>query len=522
MKQFLKDLGATALAAVMLVSSALPANAATYQHPTSISSVTVSGHPLTDSELSHGSYLINLVKGRTIFFDVTSSKPVNFTSGNGRCAITGTTWCYNSSTKTTRYTITGTGNTGQACGLYLDKNRIFQAQIINKPTSQPFVSDTTEPRTQRIGNPYTFKLTLNNSHSNATFVVGNGSILSTYAPPGTTDKNGNKTYLYTITGKKAGSSGVYAIVDGVSYFVFTSIVITSTNTLPPIPTNPYIFTPTVTSEDNVTYQKGIDVSEWQKKVDWDTVKKSGVDFVMLRAGYGDNNIDQYFKRNISECNRLGIPVGVYWFSYATNADEAAQEAQDCLDAIKDYTVEYPVCYDLELATVRYAQKYANVKIDKTLATSMVQAFCSTIETNKYYAMNYANSDYLENYFDPKQLGNYDLWYARYPFCAPPSTISDSFNTTGSPMWQYTSSGTVSGIHGSVDMNVCSCNYAAIIRSAGLNNLSGNTVTTRRNTSPSNWDLNKDTLRQHQQIQQPSDSDKSAPAPGRMNQPNYKG
>lgn len=515
MKRVFRHIGAAALATVMLASSAFPANAAaTYQYPTSITGVTVSGHPLTDSELSKGSYLINLVKGRTIYFDVKSSRPVNFTSGNGSCAVTGTTWSYNSSTKTTRYTITGTGSTGQACGLYLDRNRIFQAQIINQPTSQPFISDTTDPLTQRVGDSYTFKLTLKDSNSNSTFIVGNGSVLSTYAPPGTTDANGNKVYYYTITAKKVGSSGVYVIVDGVSYLVFSSIVVTNTNTTPVVPDNPYIFTPTVTSDSGKTYKKGIDVSKWQGTIDWDTVKKTGVDFVMLRAGYGQGTIDQYFDRNISECNRLGIPVGVYWFSYAHDAGGAAQEAQSCLDAIKNYRVEYPVCFDLEYDTLRYAKQYYNVTIDKTLASNMANAFCSTIENNNYYAMNYANDDYLENHFDLSLLGDYDLWYACYPYINPPTTISDSSNTSGARMWQYTSVGTVAGISGSIDMNVSSCDYAAIIRNAGLNNLGGTTQTLRRSTSTV-WNQNSLTLKLL-----PNATDKSTPEPGKMSQPNY--
>ena len=87
--------------------------------------------------------------------------------------------------------------------------------------------------------------------------------------------------------------------------------------------------------------KGIDISAWQSTPNFEKVKAAGVQFVIARAGYGKNNIDKQFHRNAAECNRLGIPLGVYWFSYATNAQEAAQEARYCLEAVKPYRLEYP-------------------------------------------------------------------------------------------------------------------------------------------------------------------------------------
>lgn len=88
--------------------------------------------------------------------------------------------------------------------------------------------------------------------------------------------------------------------------------------------------------------KGIDISTWQGTPDFSKVKAAGVQFVIARAGYGQNNIDKQFRRNASECNRLGIPFGVYWFSYALNAEMARQEARYCLEAVKGYRLEYPI------------------------------------------------------------------------------------------------------------------------------------------------------------------------------------
>ena len=92
--------------------------------------------------------------------------------------------------------------------------------------------------------------------------------------------------------------------------------------------------------------KGIDVSEHQGRINWEQVK-GDIDFAILRAGYGRNNIDKQFIRNIEECNRLEIPVGIYWFSYAFSVEIARNEAKYVLEAIKPYKVDYPVSYDLE-------------------------------------------------------------------------------------------------------------------------------------------------------------------------------
>ncbi|HHD2882938.1 TPA: GH25 family lysozyme, partial [Clostridium perfringens] len=114
--------------------------------------------------------------------------------------------------------------------------------------------------------------------------------------------------------------------------------------------------------------KGIDVSEHQGRIDWERVK-GNIDFAILRAGYGRNNIDKQFIRNIEECNRLCIPVGIYWFSYAWNTEMARNEARYVLEAIKGYRVDYPISYDLEYDTLNYASKNG-VTIGKRLATDM--------------------------------------------------------------------------------------------------------------------------------------------------------
>ncbi len=103
-----------------------------------------------------------------------------------------------------------------------------------------------------------------------------------------------------------------------------------------------------------TYTKGIDVSEHNGVIDWEKVKASGVGFAMIRAGYGKGNIDKQFVRNAQECTRVGMPFGVYWFSYAVTEEEVEREAEHCLNAVKPYHLDLPIAYDFEYDSVNNA------------------------------------------------------------------------------------------------------------------------------------------------------------------------
>ena len=187
--------------------------------------------------------------------------------------------------------------------------------------------------------------------------------------------------------------------------------------------------------------KGIDVSQWQGNIDWQKVKGAGVQFAMLRAGYGRNNLDTKFHRNAQGAAAAGIPVGLYWFSYALNVEMARKEAQYAVELAKKYKITWPIAYDLEYDTVSYAVKNG-VTITKSLATQMAIAFCEEIKRLGYIPMVYTNLDYLNRYFDRSKLP-YDLWYAQY---ASTASVADK------EIWQYSSKGSVPGIAGNVDMN----------------------------------------------------------------------
>ena len=206
---------------------------------------------------------------------------------------------------------------------------------------------------------------------------------------------------------------------------------------------------------------GVDVSTHNGAINWERAKNAGVEFAMIRAGYGRNTIDGRFFYNISECNRLEIPCGVYWFSYASDVAGAIAEAEYCLSCVKPYKLEYPIAYDFEYDSVRYA-KARGTTITKALASAMADAFLSTIEKGGYYAINYANPDYLTNYFNSDVTNKFALWLAAWNNNAnPPRDCA---------IWQYGISDNVAGFSGAVDANRCYIDFPKIIREAGLNHL----------------------------------------------------
>lgn len=201
----------------------------------------------------------------------------------------------------------------------------------------------------------------------------------------------------------------------------------------------------------------IDISAHQGEIDWGTVKGK-VDGVIIRAGYGAGNVDKYFRRNIAECNRLGIPAGVYWFSYAVSPETAEAEARACLDVIAPYRVELPVAFDWEYDSENRCRA-VGVNVTADLCNAMSKAFCGAVERAGYYAMIYTNPDMKRRYFT--DCGAYDLWLASWGVPEMPDC----------GIWQYGLT-SVDGISGRVDGNHTKRDYPTLIRSAGLNHLDG--------------------------------------------------
>jgi GH25 family lysozyme M1 (1,4-beta-N-acetylmuramidase) len=189
--------------------------------------------------------------------------------------------------------------------------------------------------------------------------------------------------------------------------------------------------------------KMIDVSEFQGKIDFKKVKADGIEGVIIRAGYGKGNSDEYFVRNINGAIKNKLHVGIYWFSYAYTEEMARREARYCNDLIQTYklNIDMPVFFDWEYDSMDYARKNG-VEPDKDLITRMTEAFCAEIESLGYKAGYYTNWDYANNYYDGKKLKKYDLWFADYE-----DEYEDCY------LQQITSTGVVKGISGNVDMDV---------------------------------------------------------------------
>ena len=196
-----------------------------------------------------------------------------------------------------------------------------------------------------------------------------------------------------------------------------------------------------------------DISVYQGNVNFKSVRDAGYSQVFLRAGYGKNNVDQRYIANAEACRNLGIPVMIYWFSYALTVDMAAKEAEYAIAQAKKYWEKCPIAFDLEYDTVRYAAT-KGVKIDKALATEMVIAFLKLVREKGYTPVIYFNKDYQKNYFDLNRIKanipDMRCWYARYT-----SELS-STELDMADVWQYTSTGRISGISGNVDLNKVYC------------------------------------------------------------------
>ena len=209
----------------------------------------------------------------------------------------------------------------------------------------------------------------------------------------------------------------------------------------------------------------IDVSEWQGEIAWEKVKPN-IDGAILRAGYGLNHIDSQFVRNASECNRLGIPIGAYWFSYAWSPKMAKREAGYLLEAVKPYRMELPLAFDFEYDSVTNAAKH-DVNVTRAFATAMVYAFCETAEAGGYWCLNYANPDFLGQYFSDDVPRRFGLWLAQWPSGTPDLTAPPR---PDAQIWQWSSRGSVPGISSNVDLNEAYIDFAALIREKGLNHL----------------------------------------------------
>ena len=190
---------------------------------------------------------------------------------------------------------------------------------------------------------------------------------------------------------------------------------------------------------------GIDVSVWQGKINWKKVKESGITFAMIRVGYrgmesGILDVDRYFDDNVKGAIANGINVGVYFYSMARDRAEAIEEAEWIYNKIKNYDISYPVAIDIEIF-----DQYRLEGVSFSTMTDNALAFCNYMRNKGYTPMIYSYANALTRYFDTSKFSNERIWLAQYNDVV---TYKGKYH-----MWQYTSSGSVSGINGRVDMNV---------------------------------------------------------------------
>lgn len=200
-------------------------------------------------------------------------------------------------------------------------------------------------------------------------------------------------------------------------------------------------------DENFTTRKGVDVSKWQSNVDWEKVKAAGYEFAFFRLGYrgyqeGGLFMDETFYQNMENAGNAGLDLGVYFFSQAISEEEAIEEANFVLDALKNYEIQLPIVYDPEFV---YEEDSRTKDLTNEQITKNSIAFCNIIEKAGYDSMIYASMYCQAEILDMAELKDYTFWYADY--MEKPQT---SYDFT---YWQYSDTASVDGIEGNVDVNI---------------------------------------------------------------------
>lgn len=197
---------------------------------------------------------------------------------------------------------------------------------------------------------------------------------------------------------------------------------------------------------SVPTRRGVDVSQYQEEVNWQEVYDAGFDFAFVRIGYrgnstGDLYADKLAREHLAGARAAGLDVGVYFYSQAISPEEAVQEASWCLTFLEDWELELPVVFDWEWV----GSSARTAKMNRETLTACADAFCSAIEAGGYSAMLYFNSHVSQDLLDLTALQEYPFWFAQYRDALDYPHKVD--------LWQYTETGKVPGIRGSVDIDL---------------------------------------------------------------------
>ncbi|MDE7280332.1 MAG: glycoside hydrolase family 25 protein, partial [Ruminiclostridium sp.] len=216
-----------------------------------------------------------------------------------------------------------------------------------------------------------------------------------------------------------------------------------------------IYTAEILKDEEEIVKRGIDISYAQGEIDWETLSKSGIDFVIMRCGRGDIDgtgpqADIRFYENIEAANKYGMDVGVYFYTYAETPAQAEREAEFMLTLLEGYTITYPVILDMEESTRR-----------KDLS-NIAEAFLEVVAQGGYYPMLYSYQSMLDDHFSDEIKEKYAVWIARLKH--KPETDYDYY------IWQYSHDGQIMGIKGDVDFDTAYRDFPEILRDYGLNHL----------------------------------------------------
>ena len=214
------------------------------------------------------------------------------------------------------------------------------------------------------------------------------------------------------------------------------------------------------AEPEKVHWLGIDVSRYQGAIDWNRVKASGVDFVLLRSSIGDgsDNIsreDIRFSKNAVKAKEAGLMVGAYHYLWAETPEDARTEARFFIKTIAPYALDFPAILDFEEPSQQ--QNLTNAE-----RTRIAKVFLEEVKNAGYYPMLYTNKSWATTYLNMDELSEYEVWLAEW---FPQPSYTGDFG-----IWQYTPYGEVSGIEGSVDLDVCYKNYRKLILDGGYNHL----------------------------------------------------